>query len=181
VIRAAVVAAVLVTLACGRDRPVPAPPPGAAPAESAPLRPLTSRDSPTSGATEAGSLPPGHPPITAGTAAEGPAIEGEIRLDPRIRDKARLEDVLYVIARNSATRQVVAVRKEERARFPLAFRLSASDAMMEGVPFTGPFDLTARLSRSGDAVPQAGDLEGTVKNVDAGSRGVRVVVDTVRP
>ena len=89
-------------------------------------------------------------------------------------------DVLYVIARNSATRQVVAVRKEERVRFPFAFRLSAGDAMMEGVPFAGPFDVTVRLSRSGDAVPQAGDLEGTVKNVAAGSRGLRVVVDTER-
>jgi len=152
----AVALTVLVTAACG-EKPAPAPSP-----------------------TTAASLPPGHPPLSAGTAAEGEAIEGEIRLDPRIRDKARPEDVLYVIARNSATRQVVAVRKEERVRFPFAFRLSAGDAMMEGVPFAGPCDVTARLSRSGDAVPQAGDLEGTVKNVDAGSRGVRVVVDTER-
>ena len=145
------------------------------------MRPLTSRDGPTAGPTDPASLPPGHPPLTTGTAAEGEAIDGEIRLDPRIRDKARPEDVLYVIARNSTTRQVVAVRKEERVRFPFAFRLSAGDAMMEGVPFAGPFDVTARLSRSGDAVPQAGDLEGAVKSVAAGSRGIRVVVDTERP
>ena len=177
VIRAAVVAAAVVAVACGRDRPMPVPPPAASTDGSTPLRPLTSRDG---SSNEGASLPPGHPPLGAGPTSEGPAIEGEIRIDPRIRDHAGAADVLYVIARNSATRQVVAVRKEERPRFPFSFRLSASDAMMEGVAFTGPFDVTARLSRSGDAVPAPGDVEGTVKNVAAGSRGLKVVVDTVR-
>jgi hypothetical protein len=78
------------------------------------MRPLTSRDGSRPPAVEPGSaLPPGHPAIGAGTAAEGPAVEGEIRLDTRVRDKARPDDVLYVIARNSSNRQVVAVRKEE--------------------------------------------------------------------
>ena len=53
--------------------------------------------------------------------------------------------------------------------------------MMEGVPFDGPFDLTARISRSGDAMPQPGDLEGTAKNVAAGAPGVAIVVEHVRP
>ena len=104
-----------------------------------------------------------------------------MRLDPRVKDRAKPEDVLYIIARGSASRQIVAVRKEERIRFPFSFRLSSADSMMPGTPFEGPFDLTARLSRSGDATPQPGDLEGTVKNVAAGSRGVSVILDTVRP
>ncbi len=104
-----------------------------------------------------------------------------MRLHARVMDKAKPEEVLYIIARGSATRQIVAVRKEEHVRFPFSFRLSSGDSMMPGTPFEGPFDLTARLSRSGDATPQPGDLEGTVKNVAAGSRGVSVILDTVRP
>ena len=104
-----------------------------------------------------------------------------MRLHPRVKDKAKPEDVLYIIARGSASRQIVAVRKEEHVRFPFSFRLSSGDSMMPGTPFEGPFDLTARLSRSGDATPQPGDLEGTVKNVAAGSRDVSVILDTVRP
>jgi cytochrome c-type biogenesis protein CcmH len=128
-------------------------------------------------------LPPGHPALDgeSGAPAAGKPVEGEVRLHPRVKDKAKPEDVLYIIARGSASRQIVAVRKEEHVRFPFSFRLSSGDSMMPGTPFEGPFDLTARLSRSGDATPQPGDLEGTVKNVAAGSGGVSVILDTVRP
>jgi cytochrome c-type biogenesis protein CcmH len=147
------------------------------------LRPLTSRDGTAPAPDVAATLPPGHPALGGESAAPaaGKPVEGEVRLHPRVKDKAKPEDVLYIIARGSASRQIVAVRKEEHVRFPFSFRLSSGDSMMPGTPFEGPFDLTARLSRSGDATPQPGDLEGTVKNVAAGSRGVSVILDTVRP
>jgi cytochrome c-type biogenesis protein CcmH len=146
------------------------------------MRPLTSRDGTAAPSVGPGSaLPPGHPTIGSGAAAERPEVQGEIRLGARVRDKARPGDVLYVIARNAASRQVAAVRKEEGARFPFSFRLSSGDTMMPGTPFEGPFDITARLSRSGDATAGTGDLEGTVKGVAAGARGVTVVIDTIRP
>jgi cytochrome c-type biogenesis protein CcmH len=166
--------------ACGGERP--APPPPTTPAETAPLRPLTSRDGTAPAPGVAPTLPPGHPVLGGESAtAAGQSVEGEVRLHPRVKDKAKPEDVLYVIARGSASRQIVAVRKEEHVRFPFSFRLSSGDSMMPGTPFEGPFDLTARLSRSGDATPQPGDLEGTVKNVASGSVGVSVILDTVRP
>jgi cytochrome c-type biogenesis protein CcmH len=179
---AALAAVTVLGPAACREQPAPPPPTPAARAEGAPLRPLTSRD----GAAPAlpggtASLPPGHPPVSAGGPQDGGAIEGEIRLDARVRGKVQPGDVLFVIARHAATRQVAAVRKEEDVRFPFAFRLSSADAMMEGVPFDGPFDITARLSRSGDAIPTAGDLEGTAKGVAAGTRGVTVIIDTIRP
>jgi hypothetical protein len=52
--------------------------------------------------------------------------------------------------------------------------------MMEGTAFTGPFDVTARISRTGDAIPGKGDLEGTVKGVAADARGVSITIDSVR-
>jgi cytochrome c-type biogenesis protein CcmH len=171
----------LAPAAC-REQPAPPPPTPAARSDGAPLRPLTSRDGAAPvrpGGTA--SLPPGHPPVAAGGGQDGGAIEGEIRLDARVRGKVQPGDVLFVIARNAATRQVAAVRKEEDARFPFAFRLSSADAMMEGIPFEGPFEVTARLSRSGDAIPKGGDLEGTAKGVAAGTRGVTVIIDTIRP
>jgi len=169
--------------ACRDDRPAPPPSPAAATAEPTPLRPLTSRDGPAPTADTAPTLPPGHPAVEGGSAAPGEdkPVEGEVRLHPTLKDRTRPEDVLYIIARGSASRQIVAVRKEEPVRFPFHFRLSSGDTMMPGTPFTGPFDLTARLSRSGDATPQPGDLEGSVKGVAAGARGVSVIVDTVRP
>jgi cytochrome c-type biogenesis protein CcmH len=163
-------AAVLATLGCA-DRPAPARPAvAAASPDTSPLRPLTSRDD-----------PPAAPAArTARPADPGGTIEGEIRIDPACATRPGPGRAVRD-ARSAATRQVVAVRREENVSFPFSFRLSAGDAMMPGIPFEGPFDLTARLSRSGDATPHSGDLEGAAKNVSVGSRGVTVVVDSVRP
>ena len=42
---------------------------------------------------------------------------------------------------------------------------------MEGTAFVGPFHVTARLSRTGDAIPAKGDLEGTVQRRGRGRLG----------
>jgi hypothetical protein len=85
-----------------------------------------------------------------------------------------------VIARNARTNAVVAVRREEGIRFPHPFQVSSADLMMEGTAFTGPFDVTARVSKTGDATPGKGDLEGTAKGVAVGASGVSVTIDSVR-
>lgn len=64
--------------------------------------------------------------------------------------------------------------------FPVPFRVGPADAMTAGTAFEGPFDVTARLSTTGDAIPASGDLEGTTRGVAAGAKGVTVVLDTVR-
>jgi hypothetical protein len=170
--------------ACG---PAPAARPSPTP-DPERLRPLTSRDDPApSFAPSIEALPPGHPPVDGGGPApplageELSSVSGTVRLAPTLMGRQAPSDVLYIIARNRATNTVVAVRREEKVRFPYAFKISATDAMVEGTPFTGPFDLTARLSRTGDAVAATGDLEGIAHGVAAGARGVSVTLDTVRP
>lgn len=86
---------------------------------------------------------------------------------------------LYIIARNKAG-QIAAVRKQEHPSFPLAFTISAADAMIEGTSFEGPLSLTARLSRSGDAIPAQGDVEGVASGVAIGASDVAIVLDSVR-
>jgi hypothetical protein len=65
-------------------------------------------------------------------------------------------------------------------KFPFSFRLSAADAMVAGTPFKGPLDITARLSKSGDAVAAKGDLEGVARGIDVGAKDVKVTIDRVR-
>jgi cytochrome c-type biogenesis protein CcmH len=131
-------------------------------------------------------LPPGHPPLSgAGPGQALPAdpsasIAGTVALAPSVEARVGSADVLYVIARNAKTNAVVAVRREEGIKFPHAFQVSSADLMMEGTTFTGPFDVTARVSKTGDAIPGKGDLEGTTKGVAVGARGVSVTIDSVR-
>jgi cytochrome c-type biogenesis protein CcmH len=168
---------------CSAEKPAaePAKAQEAAPAQSGGLRPLTSRDEAkpfeATGASPSDALPAGHPAI--GAAREG-ALIGTVRVAPAIASRTSPTDVLYLIARNRTTNAVVAVRRDEGVSFPHAFELSSADAMVAGQPFVGPFDITARLSKSGDALPAKGDLEGTAAGVAEGARNVAVVIEKVR-
>jgi hypothetical protein len=130
------------------------------------------------GATPEATLPAGHPPIgePAPGAKSAGAIVGTIALAPKLKSNA--SDVLYVMAKKGTA--TLAVRRVEKPSFPFPFEISGGDAMMGGGAFEGPVDVVARLSRTGDAIPVKGDLEGVTKNVKVPSRAVTVTIDTVR-
>ncbi len=191
--------ALLLTLAaCGGAS---APPPPVASATTPPadeLRPLSSRDGgavapgatpaqPSAGAMPSNApLPPGHPavgqsdphgnvPSGAVTKSAG-SVAGTISVAPKL--SVASSDVLYVIAKKGAS--TVAVRRIAAPKFPLSFEISGSDVMMAGVAFEGPIDIVARVSKSGDAIPGKGDLEGTARGVKVPSKDVSLTIDRVR-
>jgi cytochrome c-type biogenesis protein CcmH len=128
--------------------------------------------------TPAAPLPAGHPPIGEpgpGTTSAG-RIAGTIALSPKL--KAGPSDVLYVMAKKGTA--TLAVRRVDKPAFPFAFEISGGDAMMAGGSFEGPVDVVARLSRTGDAIPAKGDLEGVARNVKVPSQAVKLTIDTVR-
>lgn len=163
-------------LACGGSA-APRTAASAAPSDSGDLKPIGTREAPTTQG-----LPPGHPPI--GSAAPGgPAsdrgqgsVSGKVALSPKL--SAGASDVLYLIAKQGPT--TLAVRRIEKPAFPLEFELTGADAMVSGVPFAGPVDIVARVSRTGDAIPAKGDLEGVIKGVAVPASGVSITIDTTR-
>ena len=188
---------VLALAACGGAQNPPPPVATATPSRSASeLSPLSSRDGQQApsggsaaapGAADAGApLPPGHPPVGApdphgnvpagGATKSAGAITGTLTLAPRL--KSAPADVLYVMAKKGTT--TLAVRRVDKPSFPFAFEISGGDAMMSGIAFEGPVDVVARVSRTGDAIPAKGDLEGTAKNVKVPAKGVSLTIDSVR-
>jgi hypothetical protein len=160
-------AALIAALACAcRDKP--------APAAERPRSSLNPSLEP--------SLPPGHPAVDAappaGGAVDTGSVSGTITVAPSLKARAA-GGVVFVIARAAASRQIVAVRREQADRFPFPFRISGADAMIAGTAFAGPLDITARLSKSGDAVAARGDVEGVVRGVSVGASGVQLTLDTV--
>ncbi|HUG54192.1 MAG TPA: hypothetical protein VMR21_11340 [Vicinamibacteria bacterium] len=170
---------------CGGDT---APADGS-PSPSASLRPLTPGGASPPAGTDAGTapgmgamLPSGHPPVdgapAATAASEAESVTGTITVAPSLASRATGE-ALFIIARAGADRQIVAVRRAEVTSFPVTFRISAADAMTAGTSFSGPLEITARLSKTGDAVASKGDLAGVARDVKVGARDVTVVLDTV--
>jgi cytochrome c-type biogenesis protein CcmH len=138
-------------------------PPGHPPVEGTPL--------------PAPPLPAGHPPLgEPAPGATSSRITGIIALSPRLT--VGPSDILYVMAKKGPA--TLAVRRVEKPSFPFAFEISGSDAMMSGGSFEGPVDIVARVSRTGDAIPAKGDLEGTAKDVKVPAKDVKLTIDSVR-
>jgi hypothetical protein len=183
IVAAALLAATLSS--CRTEKLVPPADDGPTPAPATAMRPLTSRDGAASSAAEAptadSSLPPGHPPVDGAPpmhADTGGSVAGTVTVAPNLQSRAG-GGVLFVIARSGAERRIVAVRRESAATFPFAFHISGADAMIAGTSFSGPLEITVRLSQSGDAVAAKGDIEGVAKGVAVGATDVKIALDTV--
>ncbi len=171
--RAAALLVASFALGCG---PAPSPPreaPPLVPASPGGLRPLTSRDGAVAQAPPAAAAP-------VVPAPHGSGVAGTVAIAASLAGRVQPTDVLYLIARSTRTGGVVAVRREDGVRFPFAFTVDAADVMVQGTPFEGPFDVTARLSKTGDAVAAKGDLEGSVGGVAVGATRVAITLDRVR-
>jgi len=160
-----------------RETSAPAAAPAAGPVDaSAPLPP---GHPPLQGApTQAAPLPSGHPPIgepPPGVRSAG-SITGTVVLSPKL--KVGPTDVMYIMAKNGPA--TLAVRRVAKPSFPFAFEITGGDAMVSGGAFQGPVDVVARVSRTGDAIPAKGDLEGVAKSVKVPSNNVSLTIDSVR-
>lgn len=189
--RALALFATVMTAACGGSAP---PPPDASPTPATSdggLRPLTSREGGATstapgaaGSEDAASLPPGHPPIEGmpgspgAVAASGASVAGTITVSDELQARLTPSDVLYVMAKKDGA--TLAVQRVESPSFPLPFQVSEGHAMVAGTTIEGPVDIVARLSKTGDAIPSPGDLEGTSTGVAVPAQGVAVTIDHVR-
>ena len=125
------------------------------------------------------------PPVAASAAATGPAqIRGEVVLSPALAARVAAGDTVYVFARAvQGPRLPLAIVRQPVGRWPLSFTLDDSSSMTPTAKLSGFAQVVvgARVSRSGDATPQSGDLIGQSEPVAHTAQGLRVVIDKVQP
>lgn len=111
-------------------------------------------------------------------------ITGNITVDSSMKYKKGDDDVLFVIVRKPGHDSVMplAVLKISDPKFPQSFEVGPRDLIYEDSEFTGPFVIRAKLSRSGDATTQPGDLLGPeARKVKNGAKDLSLVLDEVAP
>jgi cytochrome c-type biogenesis protein CcmH len=116
--------------------------------------------------------------------AAGSSVTGSVALDPSIAAKVSGGETLFIFARaEGGSRMPLALVRAQAGSLPMKFALDDSQAMAPGVNLSSAqaVRIEARLSRSGNATPQSGDLVGTSAVVKPGARDVKVVVDKVLP
>jgi cytochrome c-type biogenesis protein CcmH len=124
-----------------------------------------------------GGLSPKAPVVSS---AKG--ISGLIELAPDIKSKVKPSDTLMVIARQVGERMPVAVFKAPVTQFPMNFVLNDTLAMNPNAPLSklSEVSIEVRISKSGMAKPETGDLISSAKTIKVGSENVRFLVDQVR-
>jgi cytochrome c-type biogenesis protein CcmH len=118
-------------------------------------------------------------PVVAGT-----SVSGTVTLAPALAKAAGPEDTVYVVARAAeGPRMPLAIMRKQVKDLPLTFSLDDSLAMSPEMKLSNFPEVVvgARVSKSGTATPQSGDLEGASKPIKVGTSGIAVVIDTTRP
>jgi cytochrome c-type biogenesis protein CcmH len=142
-----------------------------------------------SGAAEArvrGSLPGAQPADapTATAAASGLGVSGTVRLAAALKGRAAPDDTVFIFARPATgARMPLAILRKQVKDLPLDFRLDDSLSMSPAALLSaaGSVVVGARVSKSGQAAPQPGDLEGLSAPVQVGSSGLVIEIATLRP
>lgn len=115
-------------------------------------------------------------------APSGKGISGQIELSNDLKSKVNAGDTVLVIARKVGERMPVAVLKTSVAQFPMRFVLNDTLAMNPSVPLSQLKEVSVevRISKTGMAKPEPGDLISTVQTIQVGTENARLLVDQVR-
>ena len=115
-------------------------------------------------------------------APDGKALEGVVSLTPALAAKVSPGDTVFVVARPaSGSRMPLAVARITVRELPYRFTLDDSMAMTPAAKISAHAQVVvaARVSKSGDAKPQKGDIEGVSETVAPGAKGLRVEMSRV--
>ena len=121
--------------------------------------------------------------VTEGASA-GRSVSGTVTLSPALGSKVRPDDSVFVFARPAdGSRMPVAVVRARVGDLPLQFTLDDSRAMAPTAKISALSEVivNARISRTGNAVPASGDLEGATEKVKVGTQGMALVIDRAIP
>jgi len=128
----------------------------------------------------------GASPVVAKSAA-GKSITGSVTLAPELAARLAATDTLFVFARaKEGPRMPLAVWRTpapKAGEFPKAFELTDGMAMAPGLNLSAFSDVVieARVSKSGNAQLQPGDLSGVSEAVKPGAANVSVTISKVTP
>jgi cytochrome c-type biogenesis protein CcmH len=115
--------------------------------------------------------------------ATGKSISGQVELSADLKSKLKPGDTLMVIARKPGERMPVAVLKVPVTQFPFNFLLDDSLAMNPNMRISELPEVTieVRISKTGMAKLESGDLISAIQTVKLGSSKVRILVNQVYP
>ena len=121
---------------------------------------------------------------TATDTAVDPSISGTVTINPALASKAAPNDTLFIYARaKSGPRMPLAILRLKVSDLPATFSLNDDMAMTPTMKISSFPDVVveARISKSGQAVPTSGDLQGFSPPVKLGDKDISIEIDQQVP
>ena len=136
------------------------------------------------GGTQSAGLTEADPATTSSTAATSSVVlDVTVKLDPKLAAKVQPADTLFVFARAvNGPPMPLAVARLKASQLPAKVTLTDAMAMTPAMTLSKfpKVSVAARISKSGDAMPQAGDLESAPVEVATDSHApVALTIDKV--
>ena len=122
----------------------------------------------------------GMPPAKATpAAASGFNVTGQVNLSASLKSKASPNDVVFIYATPAnGDRMPLAIFKTTVSQLPFNFTLDDSTAMAPDrkLSAAGEVMVKVRVTKSGNAMPQSGDLSGSLGPVKVGAKGLKLEI-----
>jgi cytochrome c-type biogenesis protein CcmH len=139
------------------------------------------------GRTPTAALPtimPTAPEAVAPAASNGGQVSGQVKLSPALAAKVSPGDTLFIFARaEKGPRMPLAILSLKASELPYRFSLDDSNSMAPGMKLSAfpSVMVVARISKSGNATAQSGDLEGSAGPISPGTQNLQINIDKVIP
>lgn len=122
------------------------------------------------------------PSEPAANAVSGPQILVTVAIAPELEDRMAASDTLFVFVRSPVGGPPLAIRRIDGPTLPASITLTQADRMLEGMQIETGADVSvgARLSKSGQAQAQPGDLQASPSTLTLGaSNTMELVIDSI--
>ena len=129
------------------------------------------------------------PAATSATASPMPAkadagstLQGRVTLSAKLKAMVSPEDTVFIFARSvQGGKAPLAILRKQVKDLPFDFTLDDSLAMSPAMSLSTVREaqVGARISKSGNAMPQPGDLQGLTAAIAVGSRGVALEIGEI--
>jgi cytochrome c-type biogenesis protein CcmH len=125
-----------------------------------------------------GGLAPASTPVISNQ-----GVSGQVEIVPELKSKIKAGDVLMVIARKPGERMPVTVLKTAVTAFPMSFVLNDALAMSPNALISQMPEVSVevRISKTGMAMPEPGDLISMPQTIKVGTTNARLVIEQIRP
>ena len=111
-------------------------------------------------------------------------VSGKVQLSQEFKSKINPQDIVFIYARAITGPKIpLAIIRVQAKDLPYSFELNDSQAMSPQMSLSQfkEFNIYARVSKSGNALPQAGDFIGQIDNVQLGAKQLSLVIDKIQP